>query len=336
MKTGFTVGLTMGDPAGVGPELCLRVLRNPPGVDGGRVIVFGSVALLERVAGACGVPLTAECIAAAACGDARFFPGNGPLVIDDPLPEAVTITPGRVQTVCGAAAARYIEMAVAAAGRGAIDAVVTAPVHKAALRLAGVPFPGHTEMLAALTGTERYCMMMAANAMNVCLVTTHIALAQVPVQLTTERILEVIRLADAAIRRTGVVKPRLTVCGLNPHAGEHGLFGIEEERVILPAVRAARSEGISACDPVPADTAFIPALRAQTDVYIVMYHDQGLIPFKMLAFETGVNITLGLPIVRTSVDHGTAFDIAWQGKASPASMFEAVRMAGRLAGNEPL
>ena len=321
----------MGDAAGIGPELCLRVLRSAPVLGICRPVVFGSAALLRRVAEGCGIPFGATVVRADDLLADGLPPGDAPLVADIAIPDVTGITPGLVQTACGAAAFRYVEMAVQAARLGRIRAVVTAPLHKEALHIAGVPYPGHTEMLAALTGCRRYCMMMAAPEINVCLATTHIALSQVAAELTTARIGEVIRLADAAMRRFGSAAPRLTVCGLNPHAGEHGLFGDEEPRLILPAVQAARADGLTVSDPLPPDTAFIPSMRAKTDAYIVMYHDQGLIPFKMLAFETGVNVTLGLPIVRTSVDHGTAFDIAWQGKASAESLVAAVQTAVRLS-----
>ena len=325
------IGITMGDAAGIGPELCLRVLCMPAVTRFCRPVVFGSAALLRRVAGVCGIPFEAAVIASADLPVGGLLSGNAPLVVDGGVPAADAVMPGVVQAACGAAAFRYVQLAVQAAQQGWIRAVVTAPLHKEALQLAGVPYPGHTEMLAALTGTRRYCMMMAAPEINVCLATTHIALSQVAAELTTARIGEVIRLADAAMRRFGSAAPRLTVCGLNPHAGEHGLFGDEEPRLILPAVQAARADGLTVSDPLPPDTAFIPSMRAKTDAYIVIYHDQGLIPFKMLAFETGVNVTLGLPLVRTSVDHGTAFDIAWQGKASAESLVAAIQTAVRLS-----
>jgi len=294
-------------------------------------VVFGCAALLRKVAAICALPFEADIITAGRLAAEGLPPGTAPVVVDAEGLNAEAVRPGQVQAACGAAAARYVELAVAAALAGTVRAVATTPLHKEALQLAGVPYPGHTEMLAALTGTNRYCMMMAAADINVCLVTTHIALSEVPAALTTARVLEVIRLAVDAMHRFGIVSPRLTVCALNPHAGEHGLFGDEEERVIMPAVEAARAEGVQVSDPLPPDTAFVTAMRARTDAYIVMYHDQGLIPFKMLAFETGVNVTLGLPIVRTSVDHGTAFDIAWQGTASTASLEGAITMAARLA-----
>jgi 4-hydroxythreonine-4-phosphate dehydrogenase len=327
------LGITMGDPAGVGPELCLRGLRDPAVLEQCAPVVFGSLALLERVAEAAGLPPPDEVMPVEDwAGEAA---DGGGLVLDCPGLDCAGVRCGEVQAECGAAAYDYIERAVKAARGGKTCAVVTAPIHKEALQLAGIPYPGHTEILAAHTATRDYCMMMASAEINVCLVTTHEALSAVPGLLTETRIDRVIELTAAAMRRMGVASPRLTVCGLNPHAGEHGLFGDEEARLIAPAVVRARSAGIDVRGPVPPDTAFVPALRAETDAYVVMYHDQGLIPFKMLAFDVGVNVTLGLPIVRTSVDHGTAFDIAWQGKASPTSMYEAIAMATRLASCDP-
>ena len=219
--------------------------------------------------------------------------------------------------------------------KGWTAAVVTAPIHKESLRLAGIPYPGHTEILAELTGTDRFCMMLASDEITVSLVTTHTAYGDVTAQISKDRIREVIDLTVAALKRLGKPRPRITVCALNPHAGEHGLFGDEEKRIVEPAVRAARKTGLRVTGPLPPDTAFLPARRKGTDAYVVMYHDQGLIPFKMLAFDKGVNITLGLPIVRTSVDHGTAFDIAWKGKASPNSLMQAVLWAVRLVSSKP-
>jgi len=245
-------------------------------------------------------------------------------VIDSGVLDAAAVIPGSVQAVCGQAAYDYVVMATYAALEGVVNAVVTAPLNKEALQMAGIRYPGHTEIFASLTGSAHYCMMMASKDINVCLTTTHIAHSD-------ERIFDVITLATDAMRRLGAPAPRVTVCGLNPHAGENGLFGDEESRLIMPAVLDARAAGIQVTNPLPPDTAFIDTIRKKTDVYIVMYHDQGLIPFKMLAFDTGVNITLGLPIVRTSVDHGTAFDLAWKGVASYKSMLAAIDTAVRLA-----
>jgi 4-hydroxythreonine-4-phosphate dehydrogenase len=214
---------------------------------------------------------------------------------------------------------------------GHVAAVCTAPIHKQAWHAAGVAYPGHTELLADLTGCSSPYMMLTSDLITCSLVTGHIGWKQVPLHLSTERIVEVIRLTAASMRRLRGREVRLVVCGLNPHAGEHGLFGEgEEERIIGPAVAQARSEGYEVSGPISPDAAFVPQQRQHTDAYICMYHDQGLIPLKALAFEQAVHVTLGLPIVRTSVDHGTAFDIAWQGKAQATSLINAVLLAARL------
>jgi 4-hydroxythreonine-4-phosphate dehydrogenase len=302
----------MGDPAGIGPELCLRILaRNPESC---RLQVYGNTTILQRVAQCANIPL----------------PPNA-VIVDDPELDANEVIPGTAQAICGAAAARAITTAVRDAQDGKINALVTAPINKSALHAAGVSYPGHTEMLAECTHTPEVCMLMASKDMNVCLVTTHLALRNVPDRITQNRIETTIKLANQAMQQKGIPHPRITVCGLNPHAGEAGAFGREEEQVILPAVQSMQRKSYTITGPLPADTAFIPEIRKKTDVYIVMYHDQGLIPFKMLAFETGVNVTLGLPIIRTSPDHGTAFDIAWQGKANDTSMHQAVLLAAQLA-----
>jgi 4-hydroxythreonine-4-phosphate dehydrogenase len=209
--------------------------------------------------------------------------------------------------------------------------VVTAPIHKEAWSLADIPWAGHTRLLASMTGARRVCMMLADAAITVSLVTTHTALRHVAPLVTSRRVSDVIELTRDALVRMGRADPRIAVCGLNPHAGEHGLFGDEETRHIAPAAASARRKGWRVEGPWPPDTAFLPERRRQTDGYVAMYHDQGLIPFKMLAFARGVNVTLGLPFVRTSPDHGTAFDLAWKGKASPSSLVQAVLLAARLS-----
>jgi len=212
---------------------------------------------------------------------------------------------------------------------------VTAPIHKEALNLAGVKFPGHTEIFTALTGAKRSCMMLYSDKLTVSMVTTHVGYHEVPGKLSAERILAVIELTAEAMRRILRREPRLGVCGLNPHAGEHGLFGNrEEETCVEPAVRRARENGLHLEGPLVPDAAFTGNVRNKFDAIVTLYHDQGHIPFKMLAFDTGVNLTLGLPIIRTSVDHGTAFDIAWQGKADPQSLFSAIKVAADLAQKE--
>ncbi|MBN1558460.1 MAG: 4-hydroxythreonine-4-phosphate dehydrogenase PdxA [Lentisphaerae bacterium] len=304
----------MGDPAGIGPELCLRLLHEPAVRMLCEPMIYGSAALLEAVARECGPALE-----------------PGAPVVDCAGDEAAAVAPGVPTAAGGRVACACIRAALQAVLEGRADALVTAPISKAALRLAGVAFPGHTEMLAHLTGARRYAMMFAAEGLVVSLATIHVPYARVPDTLSTAGILDVIELTAEALRRLGTASPRLAVCGLNPHAGEGGLFGREEQEIILPAVRAARERGFSVSGPLPPDTAFLPEARRRADAIVAMYHDQGLIPFKMLAFDRGVNVTLGLPIVRTSPDHGTAFDIARQGSASPGSMREAVRWAVRLA-----
>ncbi|MBL8829722.1 MAG: 4-hydroxythreonine-4-phosphate dehydrogenase PdxA, partial [Planctomycetaceae bacterium] len=244
--------------------------------------------------------------------------------------DAATIEPGQISAASGAASYRYLEQAIHAALAQQVAAICTAPIHKEALHAAGIQHPGHTEILAELTGAERVVMMLTSDAITCALVTAHVGLAEVPGLLSVERVATTIELTHAAMLQLRGREPRLVVCGLNPHAGEHGLFGHEEERLIQPAIDAARERGVVIEGPLPPDTAFLPARRDTTDAYICMYHDQGLIPLKMLAFDEGINITLGLPIVRTSVDHGTAYDIAWQGTASANSLFSAFRLAARL------
>jgi 4-hydroxythreonine-4-phosphate dehydrogenase len=281
---------------------------------------------------------------------------DAPAVLDLGAIAAEAVRPGAIAAEAGRAAYRYIERAIREALAGRVDAVATGPIHKEALRAAGIPFPGHTEIFAAQTDARRSCMMLTSEAITCSFVTAHVGYRDVPRLLSRERILDVIELSAEAMQRIRGRTPRLLVCGLNPHAGEHGLFGDrEEERFIIPAVveaRArgipvegrgadervdprvvveARARGIPVEGPLPPDTAFLPARRRATDCFICMYHDQGHIPLKALAFDLAVNITLGLPIIRTSVDHGTAFDIAWQGRADVTSLIRAVRLAARLA-----
>jgi 4-hydroxythreonine-4-phosphate dehydrogenase len=325
------VAITMGDPAGIGPELCLRALQERSLQDECAPVVLGDAGILQRVARACGLP---EPAAVLPLEDWRAGPRpQQPLVVDCGAIDASVVQPGAVSAACGRAAYTYIEASIQDALSGRVDAVATAPIHKEALRLSGVPYPGHTEILQALTGAPRVCMMLASREITVSFVTGHIGLIDVPTSLTVERVLAVIQLTGDAVRRLRGLAPQIAVCGLNPHAGEHGLFGRQEEqRFIEPAIAQAREQGIRVVGPLPPDTAFVPAQLEQYDAIVCMYHDQGHIPFKMLAFDTGVNITLGLPIIRTSVDHGTAFDIAWMGRANPASLYQAVRWAARLAG----
>ena len=208
--------------------------------------------------------------------------------------------------------------------------MVTAPISKEALKMAGMTWPGHTEMIAELTGTRDYAMMLVGGPLRVILVTIHTALRNVPDMIKQDTVLKTIRLARRACNMLGIKAPRIAVAGLNPHAGEAGMFGDEEIREIIPAIEAARLEGIEATGPFPPDTVFHKAYKGEVDIVVCMYHDQGLVPLKMIAFDTGVNVTVGLPIIRTSPDHGTAYDIAWSGKADPSSLIEAVRLASQM------
>jgi 4-hydroxythreonine-4-phosphate dehydrogenase len=249
----------------------------------------------------------------------------------DPLPDfaASAVRPGEIDAACGAAAGACIDEAIAGCRDGRYAAMVTCPISKQAVHAAGIPFPGHTEWLAARCGVAGETMMMYHRDLAVALVTCHQSLMSVPSALTPLRIVESARLFHAALTRLRGRAPRLAVCGFNPHAGEGGLFG-KEDAVVVPAVYELLQLGIDADGPLPPDTAFTPKNRERYDGWVCLYHDQGLIPFKALAFDEGVNVTLGLPIVRTSVDHGTAFDIAWQGVAEHRSLVEAILLAARL------
>jgi 4-hydroxythreonine-4-phosphate dehydrogenase len=328
------IGVTCGDPAGIGPELMLRLLAEPSVLERCVPVVFADAAVLARVAGACDLPGPRRVAPLAAWKAAP--PGEAPQVVDCAAVDAAAVRPGRVDAVCGRAAYVYIEECTRAVLSGRLDAVATGPIHKEAIHLAGVPFPGHTEILAALTGAPSSCMLLTSEALSVSFVTTHVGYAEVPRLLTVERILEVIALSATALRALRGREPRLLVCGLNPHAGENGLFGErEEERLIGPAIVAARGRGIRVEGPVSPDAAFLPSRMKAADCIVCMYHDQGHIPFKHIAWDSGVNVTLGLPIVRVSVDHGTAFDIAWQGIADPRSLYHVVEVAVRIAANQP-
>ena len=321
----------MGDPAGVGPELCLRLLAEPALARECTPVVFGDAALLRRVAAVTGQPFSAP-VLAPADWQKGFATVTQPSVLDLPGLDAAAIQPGRVDARCGEAAFRYVMASIDAGLAGQVAAVTTCPLNKEALHAAGHRFPGHTEIFAERMGAERSCMMQYSEAVTCSFVTVHVGYHEVPDLLRPERILDVIELTEAALRRIRGRQPHLLACGLNPHAGEHGLFGRgEEERCIVPALEAARARGIRIDGPAPGDTAFTPAARQKYDAVVCMYHDQGHIPVKMLAFDSAVNTTLGLPVQRTSVDHGTAFDIAWQGQANPGSLFAALRLAVQLS-----
>jgi 4-hydroxythreonine-4-phosphate dehydrogenase len=337
------LGLTMGDPAGIGPELCLRALRDPAVRRQCVPVLFGDAGVVQRLRKSLGQSSSSsktgqraqnkdDCRMVSIREWEKLDRVKEPLIVDCAAMDAKKIKPGKVSAACGRAGYLFIEQAIRAAQAGKIDGVVTAPIHKEALRLSGVRHPGHTEIFTALTGAKRSCMMLYSDPLTVSMVTTHIGYGEVPKKLSVRRVLDVIELTAEAMAWMLRRRPRLAVCGLNPHAGEHGLFGQnEEEWFVEPAVVQARKSGIAVEGPLPPDAAFTPGQRKKYDAIVTLYHDQGHIPFKMLAFETGVNLTLGLPIIRTSVDHGTAFDIAWQGVADPRSLFAAIRVAAELA-----
>jgi 4-hydroxythreonine-4-phosphate dehydrogenase len=322
------IAVTLGDPAGVGPEVALKALAD----DGVRSLahfaVFGPPA--ERWAELAGDQpafLTGSMTQDAWDGQ---LTGTELVQVDANLNG---LSPSRPSQASGEASIRYILAAVEAAKRGLVDAIVTGPISKEAIRLAGYPWPGHTELLAEQFGTSEVAMMLAGGPFRVVLVTIHVALAEAIRSITAERIVAICRLGAEAVRRWfGVEVPRLGVCGLNPHAGEAGRFGHEEREIIGPAIEDANAAGLCAFGPLPPDTAFHQAMQGKFDLVVAMYHDQGLIPIKTVAFEESVNVTLGLPIVRTSVDHGTAYDIAGRSLANPTSMKAALRLAVEMIG----
>jgi 4-hydroxythreonine-4-phosphate dehydrogenase len=284
------IALTVGDPAGIGPEI------------------------VEKAA--------ADASVRALCEPVVFAP-----------PPDASIKPGEVSAAAGRAAYDTLLRAVDAARRGEVDAIATAPINKLAFAQAGLHWKGHTDLLAHLCGTEHVAMMFHSPPLKVVLLTVHVPLSEVSSRLTPELLDRTIALTGAAMSRFGVARPRLALAGLNPHAGEGGVIGEEDDRVLAPAVTRARGLGVDISGPIPGDTVFVRASRGEFDCVIACYHDQGLIPVKLLAFGTAVNVTIGLPIIRTSVDHGTAFDIAGKGVADAGSMIAAVRLAAEMCGS---
>jgi 4-hydroxythreonine-4-phosphate dehydrogenase len=321
------IAITMGDPAGVGPEVTVKALAREEVWGCCRPLVVGDVGVLDRAAALVGASLAPRAITDVA--QARFEPA-APDVYDLGDVDLSGLQPATVSATAGRAAVAYVEQAMGLALGGQVDAIATGPINKAALGAAGCPHIGHTELLAELTGAERVTTMLATPGLRVVHVTRHLPLREVAAHVTRARVLETVRLTDAGLRAMGVPQPRLAVAALNPHGGDGGLIGREEIEEIGPAVAAARAQGIDAYGPIPADAVFFRAIRGEFDVVVAMYHDQGHIPIKTHGFERSVTVTLGLPIVRTSVDHGTAFDIAWQGIAHEESMVEAILLAARL------
>jgi 4-phospho-D-threonate 3-dehydrogenase / 4-phospho-D-erythronate 3-dehydrogenase len=308
-----TIVLTMGDPAGIGPEIVLKALADPEVAALARWIVAGDAAILEMASRTTGLSL-------------QSIEVRDPHALDAPGEFSF----GRLDARCGRAAVEYVRAATEMCLRGEADAMVTAPLNKEAVALSGRPFTGHTEYIAELCGAAESRMLLWSERLATVHVTTHISLRQA-CDSTPERILRTIELGHDAMKLLGFARPRIAVCGLNPHAGEHGLFGEEDRRSIQPAIEAARALGIECTGPHAPDTVFLQAVRGAYDMVVAMYHDQGHIPMKLIDFEGTVNISLGIPIIRTSVDHGTAFDIAGKNLADPRSMKQAVRVAAKMA-----
>ena len=321
------LAITMGDPAGIGPEIVVKALASPRLWKICRPVVIGRLPVMEAAARANGTGIEFQPVdetPSAATRSRCLFVESGP--------ERDRIPPvGRASAAGGRAALGAVTEAAHLALDGFVDAIVTAPISKEAIRAAGSPFPGHTEMLADITGAKRHAMMLLGGPLRVSLATIHVPLAQVPALVTARGVRDVIELTWEAVRRFGLRRPKIAVCGLNPHAGEAGIMGDEERLVIAPAVRAMAKKGVPVSGPYPADTIFFRAARGEFAAVVAMYHDQGLGPLKTLAFDTGVNLTLGLPIIRTSVDHGTAFDIAGKSRASPESLLAAIELAATMA-----
>jgi len=321
----------MGDPAGIGPEVTLKAISNSAAKKAGPYLLVGSSQVFERTARQLGLNFSAKVISKP---DEISGTESDTLLLQTSLdsPEIPDLN-GKLTPQGALASALAVEEATQLCLSGTVEAMVTAPLTKQGLALAGRDFPGHTEMLAALAGTPgEELMLLVGGGLRVALVTTHVAIADLPQLITTPKVLQRLRTLDAGLRKDfGLNSPRIAVLALNPHAGEGGRFGNEEQQQISPAIEQARNSGIDASGPHPADTAFFKAINGEYDAVLATYHDQGLAVLKTLAFDTGVNVTMGLPLVRTSPDHGTAYDIAGSGKASERSMLEAILLARLIA-----
>jgi 4-hydroxythreonine-4-phosphate dehydrogenase len=321
------IGVTMGDPAGIGPEVVLKAVAEPEVLAACVPVIVGDAQHLAHTARTldlrCGYEIVRR---------GETFPDDaaGPVIYHlDNI--TGTVAPGVESGAAGRAAAEYIEAAVELCGLGAVEAISTAPINKRALFLGGYSFPGHTEFLAHLTASPESAMAFVASNLRIVLISTHVPLSEAIRLVEKERITRVTRLAERELRRWGIPRPRIAVAALNPHGAEGGLFGVEEAAEIMPAVEACRAEGLEVSGPYSADTVFLRASRGEFDAVISCYHDQAMIPVKCLSFGEAVNVTLGLPFIRTSVDHGTAFDIAGRGVAEHSSMVAAITLAARLA-----
>jgi 4-phospho-D-threonate 3-dehydrogenase / 4-phospho-D-erythronate 3-dehydrogenase len=321
-----TIAITMGDPAGVGTEIIVKALADPGLLPMARWVIVGDADIWRDTAAALGIDVPADVVSQ--LQDAN--PQSSPVFLDRRQLQGVPLRAGELSAGCGKAALDYVRTATLLALHGEADAMVTAPLNKEAVVLAGVHFTGHTEYIAELCGAADSRMLLMNDRLRVVHVTTHCSLRRA-CEPTVQRILRTIELGNESLRLLGFESPRIAVCGLNPHAGENGLFGNEDAALIVPAVQAAQSAGIDCRGPFPADTLFTKAVRGEFDLVVAMYHDQGHIPMKLMDFENTVNVSLGLPIIRTSVDHGTAFDIAGKNRADASNMKAALKLAVAMA-----
>ncbi len=331
MKSKPTIAITQGDPAGIGPEICLKTIMNHAVLETCRPVLIGDMTVLHQAARQLGlmeILSSTRCIASMEGMD--LGTGEDPVLIDCGRIRG-EVRPAVPTRESGTACLTYIETAVRAALDGNLDGIATAPINKTTLHLAGIDGPGHTEILGRLTNSDNFAMMLYSPRMAVSLVTCHQSLASVSASLDTEDIVRVVGLTRDTLRTIRHREPLIAILGLNPHAGEDGIFGNEEMDIISPAVDRCRDEGWNVEGPVSPDAAFMPDALGRYDGHVTLYHDQGCIPFKMISLHDGVNITMGLPIIRTSVDHGTAYDIAWQGKAGISSLISAIQLASELA-----
>jgi len=319
------IAITMGEPGGIGPEVIVRALYSPEIRKRCNPLVIGDAEIMKHAVKITGLPLEINPVTV----PFKSKPERGRIDIID-VKSRSHFKKCAPSKNAGRAVAGYIRKAVELALSKEVDAVVTAPISKESLKMAGYEWPGHTELLAELTNTKDFAMMFVSDKLKLILCTIHIPLQDVPGKINEKLVLKTIRLAEKGMHMLGNENPRIAVAGLNPHAGESGILGKEESAAISPAIKKARAGGINVSGPYPPDVVFHKAYNGEFDMVVCMYHDQGLIPFKMIAFDTGVNVTVGLPLIRTSPDHGTAFDIAWEGKANPASMIEAIKLAAKL------
>jgi 4-phospho-D-threonate 3-dehydrogenase / 4-phospho-D-erythronate 3-dehydrogenase len=324
------IGITIGDPSGIGPEVSLKAVSNEEVLAACLPVLIGDARYLRHWSSVFGLAPSYEIVDVGSPLLPLLNALTSPVIYNlANLPDSIPM--GQEQAVCGRSAAQFIEAAVSLCQSGQLDAITTAPINKKSLHLGGYPFPGHTEFLAALTGTDEFAMSFISPGLRVALLTTHVPLKEVSSYVKKAELEKLIRLVHREFVRYGIERPRIAVAALNPHGGEGTLFGFEEASEMVPAIEACRNQpGIEVSGPHSGDTIFLRASRGEFDIVLSCYHDQGLIPIKCLSFGEAVNVTLGLPFIRTSVDHGTAFDIAGQGKADPSSMIAAIKLAVEL------